>query len=206
MHTEPKTNGRSSGCPSRPVQRTASIPSSCLQERGCLVSNATPQLSLFLSTYRKVSSTNRFFSSRVTTSPPIPKPLILYILCTTHTTPIIPCISPCNLSGKYPSPQKISVQLRPPSGILSRFSLRERQRPRPAKILLWRKLRIRQQSTLSTEHLDDPIAACADDPSAILAPDDAADAFAAHDTVACDFLCTGAFFERPEPQAGIVAG
>jgi hypothetical protein len=138
--------------------------------------------------------------------PQSPKLLILYILCTTHTTLIIPCISPCNLSGKYPSPQKISVQLRPPSGILSRFSLRERQRPRPAKILLWRKLRIRQQSTLSTEHLDDPIAACADDPSAILAPDDAADTLAAHDAVACDFLCTGAFFEGPEAQAGIVAG
>jgi hypothetical protein len=206
MHTEPKTNGRSSGCPSRPVQRTASIPSSCLQERGCLVSNATPQLSLFLSTYRKVSSTNRFFSSRVTTSPPIPKPLILYILCTTHTTPIIPCISPCNLSVKYPSPQKISVQLRPPPGFSPAFPSGKDNGHGPPKILLWRKLRIRQQSTLSTEHLDDPIAACADDPSAILAPDDAADTLAAHDAVACDFLCTGAFFEGPEAQAGIVAG
>lgn len=46
--------------------------------------------------------------------------------------------------------------------------------------------------------LDDAVTAPTDDPSAVLAPDDAADTFAAHEAMACYFLRARSFFERPE--------
>jgi hypothetical protein len=84
-------------------------------------------------------------------------------------------------------------------GVLSRFAPRESWRPAKSR----RKV---SPSTLSTEYFDDPIAACADDPSTVLTPGNAANAFAAHDTVACDFLRAGALLERPETQTCIMAG
>lgn len=84
-------------------------------------------------------------------------------------------------------------------GVLSRFAFRESQRPAKSR----RKV---SQAALSTEHFDDPIAACADDPSAVLTPSNAANAFAAHDAVACDFLRAGALLEGPETQACVMAG
>lgn len=61
-------------------------------------------------------------------------------------------------------------------------------------------------TTRARKDLDDAITAAADDPPPILAPDDAADALAAHETVAGDFLRAGSFLERPEAEAGVVAG
>lgn len=52
---------------------------------------------------------------------------------------------------------------------------------------------------LTGEYLDDAIAASADDPSAVLAPDNVADPLAAHDAMSCDLLRTGALLEAPEP-------
>lgn len=54
--------------------------------------------------------------------------------------------------------------------------------------------------------LDGAIATAADDPSPVLAPDDAADALAAHGPVAGDFLGAAALLQRPEAQGGVVAG
>lgn len=59
---------------------------------------------------------------------------------------------------------------------------------------------------LPRKHLDDAIAAAADDPLPVLTPDDGADALAAHDAVGGDFLRTGALFETPEAERGVVAG
>jgi hypothetical protein len=61
-------------------------------------------------------------------------------------------------------------------------------------------------TTRARKNLDDAIAAAANDPPPILAPDDAADALAAHESVAGDFLRAGSFLERPEAEAGVVAG
>lgn len=84
-------------------------------------------------------------------------------------------------------------------GVLSRFALRERQRPSSCR-------RGVSLSTLSTEHFNDSIATGANHPAAVLTPDDATDALPAHDAVACDLLRARAFLERPEPEAGIMTG
>lgn len=58
---------------------------------------------------------------------------------------------------------------------------------------------------LPREDLDDAIAAGGDDKAPVLAPDYAADAFAAHDAMRGDLLCTDALVERPESDGGVVA-
>lgn len=51
---------------------------------------------------------------------------------------------------------------------------------------------------LSRKHLYYAIATTAHNPPTVLAPDDSADALAAHDAVAGDFLGAGALLEGPE--------
>lgn len=59
---------------------------------------------------------------------------------------------------------------------------------------------------LSCENLDNSVAASADDPSAVLAPDNGAHALAAHGAVAGYFLYAASSFEGPEAEARVVAG
>lgn len=64
-------------------------------------------------------------------------------------------------------------------------------------------LRIRR---LPCKHLHNTIAATADNPLAVLAPDDGANSLAAHDAVARNLLRAGSLLKTPEPQGGVVAG
>ena len=59
--------------------------------------------------------------------------------------------------------------------------------------------------TLSRKHLDNPVAAGRNHQPAVLAPDHAADSFAAHDAVGGDFLRADALVEGPESDRGVVA-
>ena len=58
---------------------------------------------------------------------------------------------------------------------------------------------------LPRKHLDHPVAAAAIYPPTILAPDDGADALAAHYAMAGNLLRAGPLLQRPEPQGCIVA-
>lgn len=58
----------------------------------------------------------------------------------------------------------------------------------------------------SGENLDDSITAATNNPPPILAPHDGANALAAHEAMAGEFLHAGALLERPEAQTGVVAG
>lgn len=60
--------------------------------------------------------------------------------------------------------------------------------------------------SLSREHLDHTIATGRDDKAAVLAPHDAAHAFATHDAGRRDLLRANAFVERPEADRSVVAG
>ena len=60
--------------------------------------------------------------------------------------------------------------------------------------------------TLSRKDLDYPVAARRDYKAAILTPDDAAYAFAAHDAMCRDLLGTDTLVEGPEADGGIVTG
>ena len=59
---------------------------------------------------------------------------------------------------------------------------------------------------LSRKDLDDAITAAAGHPFPVPTPHDAADTLAAHNSVTGDLLRAAAFFQGPEPQAGVVAG
>jgi hypothetical protein len=59
---------------------------------------------------------------------------------------------------------------------------------------------------LSRENFDDSITASADDPSAVLAPDNGTDPLSTHDAVAGNFLCATSSFQGPEAEACVVAG
>lgn len=56
------------------------------------------------------------------------------------------------------------------------------------------------------KNLNNPIPTGADDQSAVLAPRNVADAFAAHGPVADEVLRADALLERPDADAGVVAG
>lgn len=58
---------------------------------------------------------------------------------------------------------------------------------------------------LPRKHFDYPIAAAADNPAAILTPNNSADTLTTHDAVACDLLDAGSLFQRPEPQGSIMS-
>src|SRR5947209_3638824 len=62
------------------------------------------------------------------------------------------------------------------------------------------------REVLSRKNLDNSSAASADDPPAVLAPDNGTYALAAHDAVAGYFLCATSSFEGPEAEARVVAG
>jgi hypothetical protein len=57
---------------------------------------------------------------------------------------------------------------------------------------------------LAGKHLHYTIAATADNPATILAPDDRADALSTHHAVARDLLNASALLEGPEPQRGVM--
>lgn len=56
----------------------------------------------------------------------------------------------------------------------------------------------------SCEDFDDTVATCGDNEASVLAPDNAAYAFAAHNAVGCDFLRADALLEGPEADRGVV--
>lgn len=56
------------------------------------------------------------------------------------------------------------------------------------------------------EYFDDSIPPAADDPTAVAAPDDGADTFTAHESMAGDLLGAASFFEVPESETSVVAG
>jgi hypothetical protein len=60
-------------------------------------------------------------------------------------------------------------------------------------------------ATLPGKNLDNAIATCTDNKSPISAPNNAANAFAAHDTMASKLLHANALFKVPESNAGVVA-
>ena len=51
---------------------------------------------------------------------------------------------------------------------------------------------------LPREYLYNAVASAADDPSAVLTPDDTAYTFSTHQSMACDFLLAGSLFQGPE--------
>jgi len=59
---------------------------------------------------------------------------------------------------------------------------------------------------LSRENLDNSIAASADDPPTVLAPDNGTYTLTAHDAVTGNFLGATSSFEGPEAEARVVAG
>lgn len=63
-----------------------------------------------------------------------------------------------------------------------------------------------KRRALSCKHLDDTVAARADHESSVAAPADVADAFAPHSPVRYDILGANSLLERPETDAGVVAG
>jgi hypothetical protein len=62
------------------------------------------------------------------------------------------------------------------------------------------------QEESSSKNLNYTIAARTDNESSISAPNNAANALAAHNAMASKFLSTYTFFEVPEADAGVVAG
>lgn len=58
---------------------------------------------------------------------------------------------------------------------------------------------------LPCKHFDDTITSCRDDETAVLAPDHATDAFAAHDAMCCDLLGANALIEGPKSNRSIMA-
>lgn len=58
----------------------------------------------------------------------------------------------------------------------------------------------------SRKHLDNSIATRTNDESSVLTPRDVANAFASHCAVGYDVLRAGTFLERPEADAGVMAG
>lgn len=56
----------------------------------------------------------------------------------------------------------------------------------------------------SCEDFDDAVASRRNHEPAVLAPDNAADTFAAHDTVRGEFLCAYAFVQGPKPDGGVM--
>ena len=59
---------------------------------------------------------------------------------------------------------------------------------------------------LPREHLDDTIATGTDNKTAILAPNNAADALAAHNAMTRNHLRADALLEAPEANASVVTG
>lgn len=55
------------------------------------------------------------------------------------------------------------------------------------------------------KHLHHSITTCRNNKTTVLTPNNAAHTLSAHYAVAGNFLCTNAFFERPEPDRCIVA-
>ena len=66
--------------------------------------------------------------------------------------------------------------------------------------------KVRMSPSLSSgENFDDAIPTSAYYPSTVLTPNDGANAFAAHETVAGDLLGAASFFQRPVSQTGVMA-
>jgi hypothetical protein len=61
------------------------------------------------------------------------------------------------------------------------------------------------RSISSREHFHNPVAPSADDPPAILAPDDGTNTFPTHQAMARDLLRTASLFQGPEPETCVVA-
>lgn len=76
----------------------------------------------------------------------------------------------------------------------------------PPILVFYTKVNEHPRLRSSSKNLDDPIPPAANHPAAVLAPDDGANAFAAHVPMANDFLRAGALFQRPDAQAGVVPG
>lgn len=65
---------------------------------------------------------------------------------------------------------------------------------------------LESKEELSSEDLDDAIAARGHDQAAVLAPDNTADALTTHNAMCGDFLGADALVEGPEAYGGVVTG